>query len=105
MHFMIGLVNGYDLGDNEAKMLAMLSADSGRSASLIPDACQIREEVIDCFSSRNVGMFMRFFARMAENYNSRSDKGVEIEGQLYSYVVLGTDKKICTSFLKYLRDN
>jgi hypothetical protein len=105
MHFKTGLVNAHDLGEDEAEMLAMLSADSGRSASLIPDACQIRNEVIDCFSSRNVGMFMQFFARMAENYHSNPKNGVEISGQLYSYVVLGTDKKICTSFLKYLRDN
>lgn len=108
-HFKTAIVNAHDLGDDEAKMLALLSADSGRSATRISDACQIRNEVIDCFSAKNVGknvgMFMTFFARMAENYHSRSDKGVEISGRLYPYVVLGTDKTICTSFLKYLRDN
>jgi hypothetical protein len=105
VHFKTAIVNAYDLGEKEAQMLAMLSADSGRSASLIPEACQIREEVIACFSTRNVGMFMQFFARMAENYHSNPKNGVEISGQLYSYVVLGTDVQICTSFLKYLRKN
>jgi hypothetical protein len=83
----------------------MLSADSGRPASRISKACQIREEVIACFSSGNVEMFMQFFSRMAENYHSNPKNGVEISGQLYSYVVLGTDVQICTSFLKYLRKN
>lgn len=105
IHFKTAIANAHDIGDDEAQMLAMLSADSGRSATLIPDACQIREEVIDCFSPRNVGMFMQFFARMAENYHSNPKNGVEISGQLYSYVVLGTDVQYCTSFLKYLRRN
>lgn len=105
IHFEMVIANAYDLGDNEAQMLAMLFADSCRSARLIPDACQICEEVIDCFSCRNVGMFMQFFARMAENYHSNPKNGVVISGQLYSYVVLGTDVQICTSFLKYLRNN
>ena len=105
MHFMMVIANAYDLSKDEAQMLAMLSADSGRSASRISDACQIRDEVIDCYSSKNVGMFMKFFARMAENYHSNPKNGVEISGQLYSYVVLGNDVQICTSFLKYLRKN
>jgi len=105
VHFKTAIANAHALGDNEAEMLAMLSADSGRSATLIPDACKIRDSVIGNFSPDNVAMFMQFFARMAENYNSRSDKGVEIKDHLYSYVVLGTDKKICTSFLKYLHEN
>ena len=105
VHFKTAIINAHDLGDDEARMLAMLFADSGRSATRISDACKIRREVIDCFSKENLGMFMKFFARMAENYHSRPDKGVEISGCIYSYVVLGTDKKICTSFLKYLRDN
>ena len=105
IHFEMVLANAFDLGDDEAQTLAMLSADSGRSATLIPPACQIREEVIACFSSINVGMFMQFFARMAENYHSNPKNGVEISGQLYSYVVLGTDVQYCTSFLKYLRRN
>jgi hypothetical protein len=105
IHFKMVIANSYDLGDDEAQTLAMLFADSCRSAKLIPDACQIREEVIACFSSRNVGMFMQFFSRMAENYHSNPKNGVEISGQLYSYVVLGTDVQICTSFLKYLRKN
>jgi hypothetical protein len=104
-HFETAIANAYDICNNEAEMMAMLSADSGRSARLIPEACQIRDSVIDNFSPDNVAMFMEFFARMAENYNSRSDKGVQISGHLYSYVVLGTEKKICTSFLKYLHDN
>jgi hypothetical protein len=105
VHFKTAIANAHKIGEDEAQLVAMLSADSARSASRIPDACQIRKEVIDCFSPKNVGMFMQFFACMAENYNSRSDKGVVIEGHLYSYVVLGTDKKICTSFLKYLSGN
>ena len=105
IHFKTAIANAYEIGDDEKQMLAMLSADSGRSATLIPDACQIREEVIACFSSRNITMFMQFFARMAENYHSNPKNGVEISGKFYSYVVLGTDVQFCTSFLKYLRKN
>jgi hypothetical protein len=105
VHFKTAIANAHALGVDEAEMLAMLSADSGRSASRIPEACQIRDSVIGKFSPNNVAMFMNFFARMAENYNSRSDKGVDTESNFDSYVLLGTNKKTCTSFLKYLRDN
>jgi hypothetical protein len=105
VHFETAIANAYDLGKDEAQTVAMLSADSGRPASRISKACQIRKEVITCFSPDNVAMFMQFFSRMAENYHSNPKNGVEISEQLYSYVVLGTDKKICTSLLKYLHDN
>jgi hypothetical protein len=104
-HFVTLIVNAYDLCDTEADLLGMLSADIARPVSQITKACQIRSQVIASFDESKVGMFMNLFARMAENYHSRPDKGVKIDRHTYSYKLLALNRQYCLDILKYLRDN
>ena len=104
-HFITLIVNAYYLCTTEGELLGMLSADIARPASKITKACQIRSEVIDSFDESKVDMFMNLFARMAENYHSRPDKGVKIDSHTYSYNLLALNRQYCLDTLKYLRDN